>query len=58
MTIPVSGCNTARQVQILKDFGVTVLACTPSYALLIGETAISIGIDPRELPLRLGVFGA
>jgi len=58
MTIPVSGGNTARQVQILKDFGVTVLACTPSYALLIGETAISMGIDPRELPLRLGVFGA
>jgi phenylacetate-CoA ligase len=58
MTIPVSGGNTARQVQILKDFGVTVLACTPSYALLIAETAASMGIDVRELPLRIGVFGA
>jgi phenylacetate-CoA ligase len=58
LTIPVSGGNTKRQVQILKDFGVTVLACTPSYALLIGETAIEMGIDPRELPLRVGVFGA
>ncbi|HEY5548132.1 MAG TPA: phenylacetate--CoA ligase [Coriobacteriia bacterium] len=58
MTIPVSGGNTARQVQILKDFGVTVLACTPSYALLIAETAASMGIDVRSLPLRLGVFGA
>jgi phenylacetate-CoA ligase len=58
MTIPVSGGNTARQVQILKDFGVTVLACTPSYALLIAETALSMGVDPRSLPLRVGVFGA
>ncbi|HEY5433148.1 MAG TPA: phenylacetate--CoA ligase [Coriobacteriia bacterium] len=58
MTIPVSGGNTARQVQILKDFGVTVLACTPSYALLIAETAASMGIDVRSLPLKIGVFGA
>jgi phenylacetate-CoA ligase len=58
MTIPVSGGNTARQVQILKDFGVTVLACTPSYALLIAETAASMGIDVRDLPLKVGVFGA
>jgi phenylacetate-CoA ligase len=58
MTIPVSGGNTSRQVQILKDFGVTVLACTPSYALLLAETAVSMGVDPRSLPLRLGVFGA
>ncbi|NTU70851.1 MAG: phenylacetate--CoA ligase [Coriobacteriia bacterium] len=58
LTIPVSGGNTKRQVQILKDFGVTVLACTPSYAVLIGETAKEMGIDPRDLPLRIGVFGA
>jgi phenylacetate-CoA ligase len=58
LTIPVSGGNTKRQVQILKDFGVTALACTPSYALLIAETAEEMGIDPRGLPLRIGVFGA
>jgi len=58
LTIPVSGGNTKRQVQILKDFGVTVLACTPSYAQLIGETAREMGIDPLSLPLRIGVFGA
>ncbi|MDI6712266.1 MAG: phenylacetate--CoA ligase [Anaerosomatales bacterium] len=57
-TIPISGGNTKRQVQILKDFGVTGLGATPSYALLIGETALEMGIDPRELPLRFGVFGA
>ncbi len=58
LTIPISGGNTKRQVQVLTDFGVTVLACTPSYALLIAETAREMGIDPRELPLRVGVFGA
>jgi len=58
LTIPISGGNTKRQVQVLKDFGTTVLACTPSYALLIAETAKEMGIDPRSLPLRVGVFGA
>lgn len=58
LTVPVSGGNTKRQVQILKDFGVTTLACTPSYALLIAETAREMGIDPRDLPVRVGVFGA
>lgn len=57
-TIPISGGNTKRQVQVLKDFGTTILACTPSYALLMGETAAEMGIDVRELPLRAGVFGA
>lgn len=57
-TIPISGGNTKRQVQVLKDFGTTILACTPSYALLMGETAAEIGIDVRELPLRAGIFGA
>lgn len=58
LTIPISGGNTKRQVQVLNDFGTTVLACTPSYALLIAETATEMGIDPRALPVRVGVFGA
>jgi phenylacetate-CoA ligase len=58
LTIPISGGNTRRQVQVLKDFGTTVIACTPSYALLIAETAEEMGIDPRSLPLKAGVFGA
>jgi len=58
VTIPISGGNTKRQVQVLKDFGTTILACTPSYAVLIAETAQEMGIDIRELPLKAGVFGA
>lgn len=56
--IPISGGNTKRQVTVMRDFGTTILACTPSYALLIGETALEMGIDPRDLPLKAGVFGA
>jgi len=58
LTIPISGGNTKRQVQVLKDFGTTILACTPSYAVLIAETAAEMGVDVRDLPLRAGVFGA
>ncbi|MHB1340127.1 MAG: phenylacetate--CoA ligase family protein [Coriobacteriia bacterium] len=57
-TIPISGGNTKRQIQVMKDFGVTGLACTPSYALLIGETALEMGMDIRDLPLTFGVLGA
>jgi len=57
-TIPISGGNTKRQVHVMKDFGTTILACTPSYALLIAETARDMGIDPTQLSLRAGVFGA
>jgi len=56
--VPASGGATRRQAHLMKDFGVTVLACTPSYALHLYEAALAEGIDMRELPLRLGVFGA
>ncbi|MDO8987273.1 MAG: phenylacetate--CoA ligase, partial [Coriobacteriia bacterium] len=58
VTIPISGGNTKRQVQVLKDFGTTILACTPSYALLIGETAKEMGVDLSTTSLRAGIFGA
>ena len=56
--IPISGGNTKRQIQIMKDFAATILACTPSYALYLAEGAAEEGIDPKELPLRAGIFGA
>ncbi len=57
-TIPVSGGGTKRQVVLLRDFGATVICCTPSYSLFLYETALESGIDIKELPLRIGVFGA
>jgi phenylacetate-CoA ligase len=56
--IPVSSGNTKRQVQILQDFGSDFLCCTPSYAMFIGETVRDMGIDPKSLKLRGGIFGA
>ncbi len=56
--IPVSSGNTARQIQILQDFGSDIICCTPSYAMFIGETIREMGIDPKSLPLRAGIFGA
>ncbi|MCE5244801.1 MAG: phenylacetate--CoA ligase [Syntrophobacteraceae bacterium] len=57
-TIPVSGGNTKRQVMIMKDFGPTVLTCTPSYALHLAEAARELGVTPEDLRLRVGIFGA
>lgn len=56
--VPISGGNTKKQIQLIQEFGTTALACTPSYALYIGETMKSMGIDPRSTKLRVGVFGA
>ncbi len=56
--IPISGGNTKRQLQIMKDFGTTVLACTPSYALHMAEEIMEMGISRNELKLKTGIFGA
>ncbi|MFP5212086.1 MAG: phenylacetate--CoA ligase family protein [Acidobacteriota bacterium] len=56
--IPISGGNTKRQILIMKDFGPTVLTCTPSYALHLSEVAEEVGIDFSELRFKAGIFGA
>jgi len=55
--LPVSGGNTKRQVQLMQDFGSTVLCCTPSYALFIAEVAAEEGVDLTVLPLKIGMLG-
>ncbi|MEG1752756.1 MAG: phenylacetate--CoA ligase, partial [Christensenella sp.] len=55
--IPVSSGNTKRQIKFMQDFGSTVLISTPSYAMYLGETAQSMGVDFKKLKLRLGLFG-
>jgi phenylacetate-CoA ligase len=56
--IPISGGNTTRQIQLMHDFGSTVLACTPSYALFLAEAISESGIRREDLKLKAGVFGA
>lgn len=56
--VPISGGNTKRQLHIMKDFGSTVLACTPSYTLYMAETAAEEQVKIEDLRLRVGFFGA
>lgn len=56
--VPVSGGNTKRQIQIMKDFGTTILACTPSYALYLSEEMEEMGISKSDIRLKAGIFGA
>lgn len=57
MAVPSGVGNTERQLEIMMDFAVTVLHCTPSYALYLAETAKARGMVDR-LRLRIGCFGA
>ncbi len=56
--IPISGGNTKKQLQLMEDFGSTVLACTPSYAAYLGEALVEEKIDRKHIKLKAGVFGA
>ncbi len=55
--IPISSGNTANQIQTMVDFGATVLCCTPSYAMYLGEEVERLGVKD-QLKLRVGIFGA
>jgi phenylacetate-CoA ligase len=57
--VPASGGMTQRQIKLMKDLDVTILACTPSFAVYLAETMAQEGIVPeKDLKLRLGMFGA
>jgi len=56
--IPISGGNTRRQLQLMSDFGSTVLACTPSYALHLADALAENGYSLDQMKLKTGVFGA
>jgi phenylacetate-CoA ligase len=57
MVVPTSSGVTQRQLMLLRDVGTTVLACTPSYALVLAESIERTGVR-GELSLRTGFFGA
>ncbi len=56
--LPMSGGNTKRQLQLMQDFGSTILACTPSYAMFLAEAMDEEKIDRSTIRLKAGVFGA
>ena len=55
--VPISSGNTERQIQLMADFGSTVLVATPSYALYMAEVAERMGMMDK-IQLRVGLFGA
>ncbi len=56
--IPVSGGMTDRQVSLIEDFGASTIMVTPSYALSILDAYRDVGLDPKQSPLQVGIFGA
>ena len=56
--IPASTGNTARQLMMFKDFGSTILCCTPSYAMYLADSLEEHGLTKDDLKLKAGIFGA
>ncbi len=56
--VPFGGGQTERQVQLIHDFGPSVIMVTPSYMLAIADEFERQGLDPRACSLRVGIFGA
>ncbi|WP_164233237.1 phenylacetate--CoA ligase PaaK [Microbacterium hydrocarbonoxydans] len=56
--IPMSGGQTARQIQLIQDFEPDAILCTPSYLLTIADAMVAQGVDPRSTSLRVAVLGA
>ncbi len=57
-SIPVSTGNTQRQINILKDFGSTIICSTPSYAMYLAEAMREAGVTKDDISLKIGIFGA
>jgi len=55
--IPMGGGNTEKQIMIMQDYRSTALVCTPSYGITIADRMDQLGIDPKSLSLKTGLFG-
>ncbi len=56
--VPMSGGQTEKQVQLIRDFAPNIIMVTPSYMQVINEEFVRQGLDPRESSLKVGIFGA
>jgi len=57
-TIPAGAGNTARQIMLIRDFHVTVIHATPSYAMHVAERMVQEGDDPKSLGIKIAALGA
>jgi len=55
--IPTSTGNTEKQIMIMQDYRTTALVCTPGYAIVLAERMEQMGMDPKGLSLKVGLFG-
>jgi len=55
--IPMGGGNTEKQIMIMQDYRSTALVCTPSYAITLADKMDELGINPKSLSLKTGLFG-
>ncbi len=55
--VPAGSGNTERHINMIEDYGTTVLVATPSYAMRICEVGEQMGYDWASSPLRVGLFG-
>ena len=55
--IPMGAGNSEKQIMIMQDYKTTTLVCTPSYAITLAEKIEQMGIDPKTLSLKFGLFG-
>ncbi len=56
--VPASGGQTERQVQLILDLKPRLIACTPSYMLVLAEALERAGVDPRDTSIEIGIHGA
>lgn len=56
--VPMSGGQTAKQIQMIQDFQPRIIMVTPSYMLALADEFVRQGIDPRESSLKIGIHGA
>lgn len=56
--IPMSGGQTEKQVQLIVDFKPDIIMVTPSYMQVIVEEFRRQKMDPREMSVQIGIFGA
>jgi phenylacetate-CoA ligase len=55
--IPMGSGNTEKQIMIMQDYKTTALVSTPSYAVTLAERMEKMGVDPKSLSLKVGLFG-
>jgi phenylacetate-CoA ligase len=56
--VPMGGGQTEKQVQLIRDFQPDIIMVTPSYMQVICEEFVRQGLDPREMSVQIGIFGA